>query len=70
MLDARLPEPLRGAVVGQLETNRAFELFELAGTDFDVEVVPLVGYLENFRPREPIDSEPVSVDKQASCTYS
>lgn len=42
----------------------------LAGTDFDVEVVPLVGDLEDFGPSEPVDPQSVSVDEQATCTNS
>lgn len=42
----------------------------LAGPDFDVEVVPLVGDLEDFGPSESVDPQPVSVDEQATCTNS
>lgn len=42
----------------------------LAGPDFDVKVVPLVGDLEDFGPSEPVDPQPVSVDEQATCTNS
>lgn len=42
----------------------------LARSDFDVEVIPLVRNLEYFRPRKPVDPQPVSVDKQATCTHS
>lgn len=42
----------------------------LAGSDFDVEVVPLVGDLEDFGPSESVDPQPVSVDEQAAGTDS
>lgn len=42
----------------------------LAGPDFDVEVVPLVGDLEDFWPGKPVDPQPVSVDEEATCTNS
>lgn len=44
--------------------------YHLAGSDFDVEVIPLVRNLEYFRPSKPVDPQPVSVDKKATCTNS
>lgn len=42
----------------------------LSRSDLDVEVVPLVGDLEDLWPREPVDPEPVSVDQQATTAHS
>lgn len=70
MLYASLPEPFGRSVVCQFEADCALELFKLSRSHFNVEVVPLVGNLQDFRPRKPIDSEPVTVDKQARCAYS
>lgn len=42
----------------------------LAGSDFDVEIVPLVGDLEDFGPSKPVDPQPVSVNEEATCTNS
>lgn len=65
MLYACFPEFLGRPVIGQFEADGRLELLELAGPDLDVEIVPLVGDLENLGPREPVDPEPVSVDRQA-----
>lgn len=51
------------------ETN-GISYSHLARTNFDVEVVPLVRDLEDFRPCKPVDPQPVSVDEQATCTNS
>lgn len=42
----------------------------LSGPNLDVEVVPLVGDLEDFGPGEAVDPQPVSVDEQAACTHA
>lgn len=42
----------------------------LSGSDLDVEVVPLVGDLEDLWPREPVDPEPVSVDQQTTAAHA
>lgn len=41
----------------------------LSRSDLDVEVVPLVGDLEDLWPGEPVDPEPVSVDQQATAAH-
>lgn len=40
----------------------------LSGSDLDVEVVPLVGDLEDFGPGESVDAQSVSVDQEAAGT--
>lgn len=45
MLDAHLPQLLRGSVIGELETDRRFELLEFTWPYLDVKIVPLVGDL-------------------------
>lgn len=62
MLDACFPEFLGCPVVRQFETNGRFELLELAGSDLDVEIVPLVRNLKDLRPCEPVDPKPVPVN--------
>lgn len=57
MFHTSLPQFLGGAVVGQLEADCGFELLELAGTQFHVEVVSLVTYFQYFGPRETVDAE-------------
>lgn len=42
----------------------------LAGPDFDVEVIPLVGDFEDFGPSKSVDPQPVPVDEQATRTNS
>lgn len=42
----------------------------LSRSDLDVEVVPLVGDLEDLRPGEPVDPEPVSVDQQPAAAHA
>ena len=64
MLDSCLPQSLSQTVIGQLEPDGTLELFELARTDLDVEVIPLVGDLEDLGPREAVDSEAVAVDEE------
>ena len=41
---------------------------DLSGADFDVEVVALVGDLEDLGPREPADAQLIAVDEQTRCT--
>jgi len=45
-------------------------LYYLARSDFDVEVVSLVGDLQYLAPCESVDSQSVSVDQQAAGTHS
>jgi len=59
MLDGDLPQPLGRLVIRASEAYRGFVLLELARTQFQVEVVALVRYLESLRPREPIDTQVV-----------
>lgn len=61
MFDARLPQLLGGAVVGELEADRGLELLELSGPQLHVEVVPLVADLQDLGPREAIDTEPTYI---------
>ena len=56
VLDSGLPQPLGKAVVGQFEAYCALELFKLAWSDLDVEVVTFVGDLEYLRPGEAVDA--------------
>jgi hypothetical protein len=57
MFDARLPQFLGGAMIGELEADGCLVLFELSRADFDVEVVALVGDFENLRPGEAVDAQ-------------
>lgn len=42
----------------------------LSRPDLDVEVVPLVGDLEDLWPGEPVDPESVSVDQQTAAAHA
>lgn len=44
--------------------------FHLSRSNFDVEVIPLVGDLEDFGPSEPVDAQTVAVDEEARGTHS
>ena len=56
MFDAGFPQSFGGFVIGQLESDGGFELFELSGTNFDVKIVPFVGNFEDFWPRKTVDA--------------
>ena len=70
MLDACLPETFGRFVIGQLETNRGFELLKLAGTNFDVKVISFVGNFENFWPGKAIDAQAVAEDENSRRTHA
>ena len=59
-----IPSPWRAGVV-PLSGPYA----HLSWPDLDVEVVPLVGDLEDLGPGEPVDAQPVSVDEQPASTH-
>lgn len=64
MLHACFPQLFGRPMIGQLETNRGLELFELARSNFDVEIVTFVANFQNFRPGKTVDAQPISVDQQ------
>lgn len=45
-------------------------MFHLSRAYLDVEVVPLVGYLEDFGPGETIYAQSVPVDEKAAATHT
>lgn len=45
-------------------------MFHLSGAYLDIEVVPLVGYLEDFGPGESIYAQSVSVYEKAAATHT
>lgn len=57
----------RSSSDGRLPRSR---LSHLSRPDLDVEVVPLVGDLEDLWPGEPVDPQPVSVDQQAAAAHA
>ena len=54
---ACFPQFLGFSVVGQLEADGGLVALKLPGANLHEEVVTLVGDLENFRPREPVDPQ-------------
>lgn len=70
MLHARFPQFFGRPVIGQLETDRGLELFELARSYFDVEIVTFVADFQNFRPGKTVDAQPISVDQQTGRAHS
>lgn len=67
-MDQTLEQILETKRLGDDPAYKSWTFSHLTRTNFDVEVVPLVGYLEDLRPRESVDPQPVSVDEQATCT--
>ena len=65
VLDADLPEPLCRAVIVQLEADGRLELLELSRPQLDEESVSLVRDLDDLRPSEAVDPEPVAVDQDS-----
>ena len=61
MLYSSLPQALRHLMVGQLEANGALKLLKLSWPDLDVEVVALVGDLEDLGPGKAVDAQAVPV---------
>lgn len=64
MLHASLPQLFGRPVIGQLETDRRLELFELARSYFDVEIVTFVADFQYLGPGKTVDAQPVPVDQQ------
>lgn len=60
-----VPTAVRNSSVG-VRTEAASPY--LSWSDLDVEVAPLVGDLEYFRPCKAVDPQAVSVDEQTVCT--
>lgn len=56
VFNANFPQLLSGPMIGQLETNSRFVLFELSGSDLDVEIVAFVADFQDLRPSEAIDT--------------
>ena len=61
---ACLPQLFGLAVTGQSETDGGQLPFEFAGADLDVEVVTLIGDLQNLWPRKPVNPQPEMPGKQ------
>jgi len=57
VLHAGFPQFLGGTMVGQLKANGGFVLLEFTRSDLDVEMVALVGDLQNLGPGKAVDAQ-------------
>ena len=68
MFHAGFPEPFGRLVIGQFKADCGLELFKFSGTNFDVEIISLVGDFEDFGPSKSVDAQTIAEDKNAGGT--